>query len=232
MIMGFKIPKWLTPIELLKSVPLALSATLPIGKVFSGISSLISKSAPKIIPLVVPTALRLISKPSTIVKTVAGAGVIAGGGLRVIPKVFSGTKKATKSALPVLLGEKEFTKDKTVDIGKMIGAGLGITALGVGAGKIVEKVLDKKEKVIETTEKQLAVIPEKQLVAEKPLGAESQPILPETQTITTGKKKYKKRKPKKAQSIRQSVRINIINKPIGLNIQSKRYITEKVLSLA
>lgn len=70
------------------------------------------------------------------------------------------------------------------------------------------------------------------IIPEKPVGQSNQiPLTPATATITTGKKKYKRRKAKKTPSVRQSVKINIINKPrnTGFRITNKRYLNKELL---
>lgn len=73
--------------------------------------------------------------------------------------------------------------------------------------------------------------PDEQLITEKPLGIEGEiPLTPETTTITTGKRAYKRRRAKKTPSVRQSVRVDIVNKPIGMRITNKRYIRHELLN--
>lgn len=75
--------------------------------------------------------------------------------------------------------------------------------------------------------------PEEQLIiTEKPIGIEGEiPLTPEVTTITTGKKPYKRRRAKKVPSVRQSVRVNIFNRPVatGIRITNKRYISPELL---
>jgi len=110
-------------------------------------------------------------------------------------------------------------------------AGMGYGAVMIA--KIVGYVKKPKEEIIEAP----VIIPtepapEKQLIPEKAVGVEEAPILPETTTITTGKKPYKRRRAKITPSVKQSVRINIISRPVatGLRILNKRYINQEVLA--
>ena len=69
--------------------------------------------------------------------------------------------------------------------------------------------------------------PAQQLTKEKPVGVEGEaPILPETTTISSGKRRYKRRTAKKTPSVRQSVRVNVIANPksTGMKIINKKYI--------
>lgn len=75
--------------------------------------------------------------------------------------------------------------------------------------------------------------PEEQIIKEKPVGiTEEIPIVPEVTTITTGRKPYKRRRAKITPSVRQSVRVNIINRPTatGLRITNKRYLNHRLVA--
>jgi len=80
------------------------------------------------------------------VKSVLGAGVVAGGGLALVPKVYETAKGATQIAVPVLLGDKPLTSGNVGDVAKTIGIVAGAGALAVGAGYVAKEILSKEEK--------------------------------------------------------------------------------------
>lgn len=104
--------------------------------------------------------------------------------------------------------------------GGLVGAGV---VAGVGVVAVGKKLLDKAPSII---------TPREQLITEKPLGVAESPILPETQTITTGKKTYKRRTAKKMPSVRQSVRVQVLNRPVntGIRITNKKYLNQELLN--
>lgn len=102
---------------------------------------------------------------------------------------------------------------------------VGVAAVGKVAAPVIGGALAGRKKVaIIQTESQTPV-------ATGGLTGTS-PILPQTQAITTGKRRYKRRTAKKTPSVRQSVRVNIINKPraTGMRIYNKRYINQPLLN--
>src|SRR4030042_1166163 len=161
---------------------------------------------------------------STVVKhpvtTLLGTAVVAGGGLKLVGPAFTTTKKATEVAVPIITGEKKITDKDFSDVAKTVGIIAGVGALGTAVGIIGSKVLGKEDKV-ETM---------KEAIVGSSVGF--QPIIPDTQTITTGRKAYKRRTTTKTPSLRQSVRVNIINNPVttGLRITNKRFINERILN--
>lgn len=111
-------------------------------KTAGGVTAVASKVA-------TPIAKAFLESP---VKTTATAvitgGVVAGGGLSLIPKVFSTTKKATEVAVPILSGNEKITSENVGDVAKVVGAGLGITAVAVGTGLVAKEYLEKKENAV------------------------------------------------------------------------------------
>lgn len=156
-------------------------------------------------------------------KAVAVAGVVAGGGLKLVPKLFQTTKTAAEKAVPVLLGEEKLTSETAVSTAKIVGLALGLGVVGAGAGMVLEKVLEKKEEQeLILTPATMPPVLESALLPEKSVGTAETPILPETTTITTGKKPYKRRRATKIQAVRQSVKININNRATGTKYINKR----------
>jgi len=100
--------------------------------------------------------------------------------------------------------------------------GLGIAVGGTAVGLGINELIKNKDQIVAET---------KGLI-DTPIGDQSgtgSPILPETTSITAKKRTYKRRRAKKTPSVRQSVKINIINKPTntGIRIQNKKYISER-----
>lgn len=71
------------------------------------------------------------------------AGVVAGGGLVLLPKLFQGVKGATQAAIPVLTGETPFTKESIPPVAETLGAALGLGAVGAAVGYGASKLIDK-----------------------------------------------------------------------------------------
>lgn len=63
-------------------------------------------------------------------------------------------------------------------------------------------------------------------------GVAQNPILPETMTVSPTKTQSKRRRATKKQPIKQSVRVNIINRPVttGLRMTNKRYLNNELLN--
>lgn len=129
------------------------------------------------------------------------------------------------AAEPTLKEGLEFVKEHPYMTAAALAAALAGAGYGaVMIGRILGKV--KKDKPVE-----IIATPD-QLISEKPIGIEGEtPITPETTTITTGKKPYKRRRAKKTPSVRQYVRVNIMNRPVntGMRISNKRYISPELL---
>ena len=103
--------------------------------------------------------------------------------------------------------------------------GLGLALGGVGLGIIgtsaVGLIKDKAGELPVSTGNN-------GVIGTSPIG--SSVILPQTQSITAKKTSYKRRRRTKSPSVRQSVRINIINKPsnVGIKVNNKKYLNERV----
>lgn len=160
----------------------------------------------------------VIKKP---VAAIVISGVAVSGALPTIAKTLF---KAGKVTGEVITGEKALTPETIAEVGKGVGALLGIGAIGTIAGVIGKKILTKKDKVPEEIVGALPV--------DKPIGLEGEaPITPETVSLVEKKRAYKPRRAKITPSVRQSVKINIISRPIatGMRITNKRYISQELL---
>lgn len=152
------------------------------------------------------------------VATVLGTAVVSGGGLKLVEPAFQATKKATEVAVPVLTGEDGISSKNIKEVAKTVGLIAGVGTLGVAAGIIGEKVLSS-DKVTET---------EKALIASSDTGT----ILPATTTVSPSRASYRRRTAQKTPSVIQSVRINVINRPVttGFRVTNKRYIKERIFN--
>lgn len=150
---------------------------------------------------------------------------------------------AVKTTAQIIEGEKELTPESFKDVAKTGGAVLGLGAIGLGIGLAGKKILEKipkakekaeevKEKVLETTPSEVKeVAPDEQLIIDKPVGIDGEtPILPATTTITTGKKPYKRRRATKPSIVKQSVRVNVINRATATGIRNThKYLNTEIL---
>jgi len=161
-----------------------------------------------------PIGAKIVAKP---IQALAVGGIIAGGGLKLVEPAFQKLKTATQTAVPVLLGEEKLTKENVVDVGKVAGTILGVGIVGAGAGLIAKAVMGK-DKAIEGATSILG-------------GIQGQsPILPETAKITPTKTASKRRRATKPQSVKQSVKINIINRSTSTGIRNRTYLKERLLN--
>jgi len=148
------------------------------------------------------------SSPLNFVKTTAAAGVIAGGGAVLVPKLYDVTKKATEKAVPILTGEQPFTADALPAIGDTIGSALGFGAAGVVAGVVANEAYDYFTS--ESPENANAGSLPTSISAPAPA---SVPITRETQVIgkpATSRSIAKKKKQKKSAPA-SSVRVQVLN---------------------
>ena len=162
-------------------------------------------------------ATSVITNPAGAVKSVvvgtAVAGVIAGGGLALLPKIYEGTKAGAE----VLTGEKELSAENISGVAKVVGIGLGVAGLGAVAGYVAGKFFGKDTETLE--------LPKEKAIATD----EAKPITPETTTIQTGKRKRRKAKAVISPSVRQSVRVNVISNNSAHRI-TKNYLRERILN--
>lgn len=198
---------------------------LPIGPALGpGIIKVVPKVVKPIGKIVSAVGKPLISavarKP---VLAIVGAGVlVSGAGPTIVKTLF----KAGKVTGEVITGEKALTTETIAEVGKGLGVLAGVGAVGAVAGVIGKKVLEKRAEV--------SAVPEGVVgpVAEKALGIPGEtPITPETAPITPKKRAYKPRRAIKTPSVRQSVKINIISRPVstGIRIINKRYLKQEML---
>lgn len=204
-------------------------------KILSAVKSVLPSVSKKVASSVGKGAVKVVTNPVQVVKGVAGAGIVAGGGLTILPSVFKGTKEATKKAIPVLKGEKELGGDTIKDVAKVVGLGLGIGAVGTGAGIVAEKILNRdKEKVVQelapTTPQETAgglmpsvsPISPSQDVNTPPLA-----LTPQTEEIKTGRRASKRRKTKSKDlpSIYNKINVIVSNKANSTGIRmNKKYL--------
>jgi len=142
-------------------------------------------------------------------------------------------------------GDKPFGKDEVIDAAKTAGLTAGAIAAAAALALALKKAKDYRDRekplevapapapevapVLTSPVVPTVTVPEDQLIKEKPLGIGGEVMTPETVSITP--KKRKRRAPKKkTPSVRQSVRININNRPVGLRVTNKRYINNGLLA--
>lgn len=186
------------------------------GRVLGGIALALPPVRAFIGKSIIPTTLKG--------KIITATALLFGGGALVKSPILRAKTKEVITEAPEFLAEAPVKivkaggifgeviedpstlKEKALDIVKGAGVVGAVAVGGLGVAKIIEKV--KEDKVI------VEEIPSLFPVKEKELGKAGEiPILPETQKITTGKKPYKRRRAKITPSVRQSIKINIINKP-------------------
>lgn len=164
----------------------------------------------------------------------ATAGLVGYGILKESPTAQSFTEKAIEG-LPdkpgvivefgaevgkVIEGVKEFTPK---DVAKGVAAA-GVVGGVFGAAALLIPKIGKNKAPSETGG-----------LIETPLGQEQYAVLPETVDISKTppkKRPYKPRTAKKTPSVRQYVKVNIINKPVntGIRVYSKKYINQRLLN--
>jgi len=201
----------------LKKFGIGLAITAPIIAVgaIPGAAAVVGRAAAFAGKKVITAAIK---KPVT---AIVVSGIAVSGALPTIAKTLF---KAGKVTGEVITGEKALTGETIAEVGKGVGALLGIGAVGTIAGVIGKKILTKEDKVPKEI---VGALP-----TEKPVGIEGAPITPETVSLTEKKRPYKARRAKKVPSVRQLVKINIINRPVatGMRITNKRYISQEILA--
>jgi hypothetical protein len=169
------------------------------------------------LPFTVPVVVKAaIAKP---VVALIGAGLVSTAGGRELigaaaEGLFIGGEQLGLLAEELKEEGKELTIGEGLKAAGLVGAGI---AAAVGIPIVIEKVKEFKEKIPEIpTFKEPAEI----MIKEKAIGVEGEvPILPETTTITVGKKLYKRRRAKITQPVKQYVRVNIINRNTSTGIR-------------
>lgn len=131
----------------------------------------------------------------------------------------------------VIEGERAFGKEdviKGLKTAGVFGAVVGAGALIIPKIKDWRKAKKTEEGLILGETPMIQTEAKEQLITEKPIGIEGEtPITPETISLTAEKKPYKRRRAKKPMSIRQSVRVNIINRTQSTGIRiNKKYIND------
>jgi len=117
---------------------------------------------------------------------------------------------------------------------------VGSVVAPVVGGYLQRETIQEQTKTLEKAISTAQPIPEsgiikvppqsEQLQKEQPLGDGGSAPLPETTIINAPKKRYKRRQKQKTPSVRQSVKININNRPVGLKIENKRYLNELIIA--
>lgn len=208
-------------------------------------------SSPKDIPkLVKETTSRPLKKQitSTLITTALASATILTAGKIGLPKTVPGIIKTavigtTITGAVVTSPKVAGILEPTANVERAFGAGeiIGKVAEGKDTGLTMGGALKTggligagvigAVAIVKGTEKLIDILPSTPdtlkpgIIKEKPLGVEGEtPILPETATITTGKKRYKRRQKKIIPSVKQSVRVNIVN-----SNTNKRYIRGSVL---
>lgn len=192
----------------------------PFGKVLEtgfkvATTGLAVVSLPATIPII---AKGIVAKP---VVALVGAGLlVTKGGRALIEKGVVGIVEGGKA-----LGEAyEVAEEKGEELGigealkvaGLVGAGL---VLGAGAPAIIEKVKEFTGGLGD-----IEAPPKVQIIPET-LGKAETPILPKTEVITTTKKPTQRRRAKKTPSVRNYVRVNIINSPTNRNYLKAQMLT-------
>lgn len=176
--------------------------------------------------------------PKTIKGKVATVtvGLLAAYSPKVAKTLYQAPKtyvQAVKTTAEVIEGEKPLDVETVKEITKTTGIIAGVGAVGLGAGYVAEKIWKRKKKKPEAPLVAPAAItaPTEQLIPEKPVGITGEtPITPETTTITTGKKRYKRRRAPKPQVVKQSVRVNVISRSTSTGIKNTNYLRERILA--
>lgn len=171
-------------------------------------------------------AKALIPKSAVAKVSALGAGLIGYGILKESPKAQATVEKAIESFPDqpskaigfggeigkVIEKEKVFGSEKIMEGAKAAGVVGAVAAVGA---IVIPKVFGKDKPAQAPSIPEID--PEKQLVTEKPVGIQGEvPITPETTTITTGKTPSKRRRATKTPSVRQYVRVNVINQAVGM----------------
>ncbi len=198
------------PVQALKLIGRGAKAIIPTtlkGKIITATAGLIGIGILKESPIARAFAKKKVKEVPKVPERIIGFGEEVG---KVIEK------------------ERTFGKEDIIKGLKTAGVVGAVTAGAiVVVPKVIEKVKEWRAPAI------ITVPPEKQLIPEKPVGVEGEvPMTPETTTITTGKKPYKRRRAKITPSVRQYIRVNVISRPVatGLRITNKRYINQKLLN--
>ena len=162
---------------------------------------------------------------------IVGAGVLVSGAAPTIVKTLF---KAGKVSGEVITGERALTSETVADVAKGLGVAVGLGAAGVAVGAVAKKIMTKKEEaaLVGAPTMGLEAAAPQQLITEKPIGVKGEaPITPLTTDITKEKRPYRARRATKAPSVKQSVKINIISRPIatGMRITNKRYLNQELL---
>lgn len=200
----------------------------PVGKALTtaatiATSALAVVTLPKTLPVLAKTAIK---KP---IASLAVAGIVSTAGGRLLLEksaegVYQGGKALGEAA------EAAEKKGKELSLGEALKTA-GVAGLGIAVGATIPSIVEKAKDVLggaSTLELPAEVSPEKQLLPEKPVGAaEIAPTAPTT-TITTGERRYKRRRAKISPAVRQSVRVNIINQP--RHSQTIKYLNARILA--
>lgn len=126
------------------------------------------------------------------------------------------------AADPTIKGAVEFIKEHPVVTAAAVVAG---GAGAIYAGGAVAKLIGGDDKVIVQQP-----APAQQIMKESPIGIGGAPQTQPTQLITPTKKPTRRRRATKPQQIRQSVRLNIINRSVSTGTKNTIYLKERLLN--
>lgn len=178
--------------ETLMATAIGTGAVLGVGTMAGRV--VVGKVLTKLAPTTIPKAIGLATATGILITSPTARGVVS--------TFIDDPTKLGRGAGEIIEGEKDIGLGEALITGGLVGAGV---VLGAGAIELVEKFRT----------------PEDQLIEEKGLGEAETPITPQTTTITTGRKPYKRRRATKTPLVRQSVRVEIINAP---KLSNKTYL--------
>jgi len=194
------------------------ATTLASAVAVEALASSVAGGLPKVAEKVKSAVAKrgVVGTAKAVVKTAAVGGVIAGGGIALLPEVYKGTKKATEIAVGVVKGDLPL-EGNIGDIGKTAGALAGGALVGglIGAG--IDKLLEK-----DVSPPSLPITPTSPFSPSAPLTPETQVLGKEVSSTT--KKRRKARKAGKSQGNSQNLRVNIVNQS---RIQSAKIINSR-----
>jgi hypothetical protein len=144
---------------------------------------------------------------------------------------------ASFAAAPSMSSAKNIFKESPLISTALIGAGVagaGAAVTSAVSGYLTREEMEKQTKALEAQTAAIAAgglggIGTTQLIKEQPMGDGGTVTTPQTTTVSTEKRRYKRRTSKKEPLVRNSIRLNILNNPVGLKINStKKYLNERL----
>lgn len=215
-----------------------------LGETALGLSIASPSTVVKIGKKAIPKVVEIIKNPKKIIQTTKGViqvtalgGVIGGGGLYLLPKIYEGTKKATELVVDIVEKDKPVTNEDFVSIGEVIGVGLGAGLVGAGVGYIASKFSkdspesekeqlppDKPEKLPDEKTPDIPILPS-ETSDTKPASPQT-PLTPSTQVLgkEVGQPSKKRKKGRKLikRPVTRPIRVNVVNAFSNKNIINNR----------